>query len=159
MQGDVVPASCRPLLAGPEGPAVSAIHGCPFGPSRAEPLRGTSLIEVMDGHVPSWLPEGMGCALAFGEGWDGIVGGAYLSDANCREVTMWYAQTNERPTEGERFGDWYVVESAPNDRGNAVLGGASCLNYTAPVDGGIVALNMMGLERDECDRISDSIPL
>jgi hypothetical protein len=72
---------------------------------------------------------------------------------------MWYAQTNERPTEGKRFGDWYVVESAPNDRGNAVLAGASCLNYTAPVDGGIIALNMMGLERDECDRIADSIPL
>lgn len=137
----------------PTGP----VGFCPFGLSRAPLIRPESLDSVMANHVPHWLPDGMGLVQAFGPG-VGSLGGAYFADARCREIELWFWKSTGVAS-GERMGAWTVMVSGPNACGNAVLGSGRCIEYHAPVDGGSIGVQMMGIPRSDGDRIVRSIPI
>jgi hypothetical protein len=139
-------------------PAVSkgVLHGCPFGPPRASTVPAGSLGDVMQGHVPRWLPSGMGLVEAFGPG-EGSQGGAYFADGQCREIQLWFWNSSE--IAGEAMGPWRVEASGPHGCGNAILGNGACIDYHARVDGGSIGVQMLGVSRPEGDRVVRSIPL
>jgi hypothetical protein len=110
----------------------------------------------MDGHVPTWLPAGMGLVQAFGSSW--ARGGAYFADSRCREVELWLLRSRGQLDGPDRTGSWVVDESAPRACGNAVLGDGRCIDYHVNVDSGQVVVQMMGIERGVADRIVESIP-
>ena len=114
------------------------------------------LAEVVDDHVPRWLPEGMGLVFAFGPGEDSF-GGAYFADIGCREIELWFWDSTDIGS-GEHVDGWMVSESGPHDCGNDVLGTARCIDYAHVVDGGQIGVQMMGISRGEGDRIVRSIP-
>src|SRR6185312_5728891 len=102
----VTDCTSAPLPAtGVLSPAPSLQHALSYdcgtqavGLVRFEQIDPASLVEVMDGHLPTWLPDGMGLAEAYGEGWfhPGGLGGARLRDAACRVVEIrYYASTKE----------------------------------------------------------------
>jgi hypothetical protein len=134
-----------------------AMSSCPAALARASTISPGALDEVMAGHVPTWLPPGMGLVEAFGPG-DGASGGAFFADTRCREVRLRFWDSSEQG-DGERMGRWVVQSSAPGDCFNAVLGSARCIDYHAVVGGGSIGVQMMGLEREEADKIVRSIPL
>src|SRR5262245_47274123 len=135
-----------------------AMERCPFGLPRANSIAAASLTEVMDGHIPHWLPAGMGLVSAFGLS-HGAHGGAYLADAKCREIELWFWQ-GEKIGSGERVGPWVVTEmSGPKDCFNAVLGRGRWITYEGRVEGGHLGVQMMGIPRSEGDRIVQSIPI
>jgi hypothetical protein len=98
----------------------------------------------------------MGLVEAYGPGL--ALAGAYFADARCREVQLWFFASTDVDA-GERMGPWRVSESGPTACGNAVLGNARCIDYHAPVKGGQIAVQMMGIPRDQGDRIVRSIPV
>jgi hypothetical protein len=111
----------------------------------------------MKDHVPRWLPDGMGLVEVIGPG-PGANGGAYFADANCREIELWFWKGGALGS-GARMGAWTVEESGPSDCSNSVLGEGVCIDYHAPVDGGSIGVQMMGIPRSQGDRIANSIPL
>jgi hypothetical protein len=133
---------------------------CPTGIVRAPRIPIRNLIDQMGGYVPRWLPDGFGLAHAFGSG-DGFEGQGIWSDAQCRQVQVYYF-TNQlgggRP-EGPTVDEWVVLYNAPNQCSNAVLGRARCLGYRVRVDGAGLGVQMMELDRYEADRIIQSIPI
>jgi hypothetical protein len=131
---------------------------CPFGLARASSIDARSLVDVMDGHLPHWLPEGMGLVAAFGPS-EGAHAAAYFADIRCRELELWFWDS-EGTGSGERVGPWVVTdESGPKDCFNAILGPGRCIYYAGSVDGGHIGVQMMGIPRREGDRIVQSIPI
>ena len=99
----------------------------------------------------------MGLVEAFGPG-PGSSAGAYFADVRCREVQLFFIRSTDLDS-GERMGTWRVSESRPTACSNIILGSARCIDYHAPVEGGQIAVQMMGLPRDQGDRIVLSIPV
>lgn len=156
----VAAASCT--LAAPHPPPTQVLspvpRSCAFGPIRASRIPASSLAERMAGHMPSWLPPGMGLVEAFGPG-AGSVAGAYWADAGCREIEMYlFRGSDSNFGSGPRVGAWTVTADAANACYNPVLGSGRCLTYHARVSDGILDVEMMGIERPEGDRIIRSIP-
>src|SRR5207248_10505555 len=86
------PAPPIPLPTSVLSPAprlTGTLHRCPFYPPRANEVLPTTLLSVMQDHVPRWLPGGMGIVEAFGPNGPSN-GGAFLADANCREIELWF---------------------------------------------------------------------
>ncbi|HVQ88382.1 MAG TPA: hypothetical protein VMT88_09370 [Actinomycetes bacterium] len=129
---------------------------CFQGIVRTKSIPTSRLLDGLDGHAPTWLPKGFGLADAHvGETpTDGFSGG--WSDARCRLVSVSVSQGDSLPTGYTAMGKWTIV----NTRGgcfNEVLGKARCLNYWATVEGRLVTVQMMGLGRQDGDRIVRSI--
>jgi Tol biopolymer transport system component len=105
------------------------------------------------------MPEGFGLARAFGRG-EGFEATGIWSDRHCRQVIVYLASDRgPEPPAGPRVDNWVVLYDAPNQCSNAVLGKGRCLDYWARVEGGLLTVQMMGLDRDEGDRIVRSIPI
>jgi len=136
----------------------SKFDQCPFGPSRSKAIPPASLAGVMQDHVPHWLPGGMGLVDSFGSGW-GSIGGAYFADARCREIEVFLWMSTDGPSSGTALGPWKITADEPGGCGNAVLGSGRCLDYRVKVEGGVVGVQMMGLDRSEGDRVVLSIPV
>jgi hypothetical protein len=152
------PPSFPEQVLSPAPQPSGAIARCPFGLPRASSIAAGSLAEIMDGHIPHWLPEGMGLVSAYGLS-HGAHGAGYFADAQCREMELWFWES-ERIGSGERIGPWVVTEmSGPRDCFNAVLGHARCINYAGRVEGGHIGVQMLGIPRSEGDRIVRSIPI
>ena len=119
----------------------------------------------MQGYLPTWLPEGFGLLATYG--WDGAFDGnaghGFWSDERCREVELdfnpnWRSSGEVMPGDLRPWvGPWIVEADEPGECGNAVLGQARCLRYSAATPDGLLGLSMMGLDRDEGDRIALSI--
>jgi Tol biopolymer transport system component len=130
---------------------------CPIPMTRARTLPFLRLADRLEGHVPRWLPEGFGLAHAFGSG-EGYQASGMWSDGRCRQVQVYlYPDPHTEIPAGPRVDDWVVVTNAPNQCANAVLGKARCLDYWARAEGGRLTVQMIGLDRDEGDRIVRSI--
>jgi hypothetical protein len=145
-------------ILSPAPPVSGSLSSCPFGPPRASSIGGRSFVNVMQDHVPRWLPAGMGLVEAFGVSGDGARGGAYFADAHCREVELWFWKSGAVGS-GHRLGAWLVHESQRGGCVNAVLGKAVCIDYRAPVPGGSIGVQTMGLSRSQGASIVVSIPL
>jgi hypothetical protein len=130
---------------------------CVFAPPRASSISPEALANVMEDHVPRWLPDGMGLVMAFAPGW-GAKGGAFFSDERCREIELWFWRSTAVGS-GQEMGAWRVSVSGPDACENPVLGNARCIEYHARVAGGSIGVQMMGIPRSEGDRIVDSIPV
>lgn len=132
---------------------------CPFGIARevGRSVDPSSLMRVMHGHVPRWLPEGMGLFQAFGSS-TALRGAAWFADDRCREVQVWLWRSTGRVSGSDRTGPWAVDESGPRACANFVLGEARCIEYRANVEGGQIGVQMMGIDRAVGDRIVRSIP-
>src|SRR6266545_8156494 len=131
---------------------------CPLGIMRATALPASSLDKAIDGHVPTWLPDGFGLAGAWGLPSQGLgpdfAAEAVWADDQCREIDLTYWNRIEgvhRFPGKPRVGDWFVISDKPGACGNAVLGDARCLEYfTQPVSAGSrvqVSVSMMGVSR------------
>jgi len=131
-------------------------------------LPASSLGTAIDGHVPTWLPDGFGLAAAWGPPSQGLgpdfAAKAVWADAECREIDLTYWNRIEgvdRFPDKPRVGDWFVITDAPGECGNAVLGAARCLRYfVQPESAGIrvqLSVFMMGVSRRTGDAIVRSI--
>jgi hypothetical protein len=105
----------------------------------------------------SWRPMAISPISADGYGAYGI-----WSDEPCREVEFmlnpsWIARSARYVDPDASVGPWVVEADVPGGCGNAVLGDARCLRYSAPTVDGHISLSMMGLDREEGDRIALSI--
>jgi hypothetical protein len=136
---------------------------CPLGTMRATALPASSLDKAIDGHLPTWLPDGFGLVGAWGLPSQGLgadfAAEAVWADDECREIDLTYWNRIEgvsRLPDKPRVGDWFVTDK-PGACGNAVLGDARCLWYfTQPESAGIrvqLSVSMMGVSR----RIGDAI--
>ena len=56
-------------------------------------------------------------------------------------------------------GEWELTANVPGGCSNAILGPARCLVYHARTADGLLTVQMMGLDRDEGNRVVESIPL
>jgi hypothetical protein len=144
-------------------PRSPAPRVCPLGTMRAIALPASSLDEAIDGHLPTWLPDGFGLVGAWGLPSQGLgadfAAEAVWADDECREIDLTYWNRIEgvsRLPDKPRVGDWFVTDK-PGACGNAVLGDARCLWYfTQPESAGIrvqLSVSMMGVSR----RIGDAI--
>jgi hypothetical protein len=144
-----------------------APRGCPLGIMRATALPASSLDKAIDGHVPTWLPDGFGLVGALGPpsqyGPD-FAAEAVWADNQCREIDLIYWNRIEgvhRFPDKPRVGDWFVIVDKPGACSNAVLGEARCLGYfSQPESAGIrvqLSVSMMGVSRRTGDAIVRSI--
>jgi len=142
---------------------------CPLGIMRATALSASSLNEAIDGHVPTWLPDGFGLVGAWGPPSQGLgpdfAAEAVWADDECREIDLTYWNRIEgvaRLPDKPRVGDWFVTDK-PGACGNAVLGDARCLWYfTQPESAGIrvqLSVSMTGVSRRTGDAIVRSIAM
>jgi hypothetical protein len=106
---------------------------------RATALPASSLDKAIDGHVPTWIPDGFGLAGAWGPPSQGLgpdfAAEAVWADDECREIDLTYWNRIEgvsRLPDKPRVGDWFVTDK-PGACGNAVLGDARCLWYLSPL--------------------------
>jgi hypothetical protein len=120
-----------------------------------------SLIEVLDGHVPSWLPSGMGLAQAYGPGGftPGVLGGADLRDAACRQIRIRYGGSSGESHAGDTFAAWHVTMRSNRGCGESRDQTCPTIWYTARGDHSTLTVTTFGIQRPEADRIVNSIPL
>jgi hypothetical protein len=157
----LVVSSCTGSSGGPKPVPTQILspapRNCPFAPARASTVSASSLSTRMSDHVPRWLPSGMGLVEAFGSG-DGAIAGGYWADGRCREVQVYLFPGGHGMWTGVKVGGWTLTRSSPYDCSNTVLGSAQCLVYHAMVSEGLLDVQMMGIDRQEGDRIVLSIP-
>jgi hypothetical protein len=153
------PAPHPPPTRTPSAILAAAPRECPIGLGllRGDHLPTAKTVETMQGHVPSWLPDGFGVALTVRGGGDQAW--ATWVDGDCRELTVFYKPQRIPATPGPRVGPWTVTVDAPGACSNYVLGSATCLGYEANAAVGSVVVQAMGLDRSIGDRIVQSIPL
>ena len=113
---------------------------------------------LMVGKLPTWLPEGFGFMQGYGPAYGGYAYGVW-ADGTCREIALYASDVAARVPDGPRVGQWTVTADVPDSCGNNVMGTGTCLSYTAVVAGGTYHLQMMGIDREEGDRIARSFPL
>jgi hypothetical protein len=134
---------------------------------RATVLPASSLHNAIDGHLPTWLPDGFGLVGAWGPpsqlGPD-FAAEAVWADEECREIDLTYWARIEgvhRFPDKPRVGDWFVITNVPGGCYNPVLGEARCLEYfTQPESAGSrvqLSVSMMGVNRRAGDAIVRSI--
>ena len=138
---------------------------CPTGLIRADSINTQEFVRQMQGYLPTWLPEGFGLLATFG--WDGSMDGSaghgIWSDERCRKVELdfnpnWRSSGRVMPGDVRpSVGPWIVEADEPDECGNAVLGTGRCLRYSASTTEGLLTLAMMGLDRENGDRIALSI--
>jgi hypothetical protein len=109
------------------------------------------LTTTLHGHTPGWLPSGFGLVGVYANG------SADWADGRCREISVTFDPGGAVKTQGSTVGRWTVVADVPKGCGNQILGTARCLDYTADVNGGLVGVQMMGIEPSDGDRIVNSI--
>ncbi|MEX0984691.1 MAG: hypothetical protein WD096_06530 [Actinomycetota bacterium] len=121
---------------------------------------------LMHGYLPGWLPDGFGLLHAFGPelAADGSDASGVWTDASCREILLRFNGSWRASEPGATYdpdvpqvGPWSLVTDVAGGCGNEVLGQGRCLAYAASTEDGLIAIEMMGLEREEGDRIALSI--
>lgn len=127
---------------------------CVVGLIRADHVAGRDLLDLLDSHVPTWLPEGFGLFI----GWKvegGAVGeasnGGIWTDEQCRQVRLDVfpgAAGDESP---RLDGAWVLT-----DRGECTFGPVrhvSCLTYHAQANGDALSLTAVGLSDGDTARV------
>lgn len=163
----LVAVAFRPSQTEDQGIGVlaPAPRDCPTGLVRSNPITVGQFQAAARGHLPGWLPPGFGLLRTYGaESRTADGSGAYgiWSDEHCREVEMTFDPSARPPGTSyhpsvTRVGPWSLTADVPNGCFNVVLGKSRCLDYVAVADDGIISLAMMGLDREEGDRIALSI--
>ena len=128
----------------------------------------------LDGHVPRWLPDGFG--LLPDRSWStekGAVAWGVWADEGCRQIRLTLAGGNPNSPRWSGFpavdhvGGWAVTAAAPGSCPGVPAAEGHCLEYRAWPDergeeGGwapFLLLQMLGVDRDEGDRIAMGIPV
>lgn len=170
------PTTSPPIIADQPILSPAPKSDCPTGLVRENPVQTPEFVDLMSGYLPTWMPEGFGLLATYGQvdtptyGPAGLLktfGHGIWSDEACREVELQFAPgsmsleddlVGVRPGDlRESVGPWVVRADVPDGCANAVLGEARCLRYSASTPGGLLSLSMMGLDRDDGDRIALSI--
>jgi hypothetical protein len=175
-------AACTSNPQRPSRPTVvqrPAPGQCLGFPNRWPPIPASSIETRMASHLPQWLPPGWATEGAFGPtGGEAVVeyGGRgcatvddYLVFDNLMKVGgpgpgEVQAMVNPR---GPHVGPWLVARQSttygcPGLPGLSTLQSGAvklCLEYQAKVPEGVLAVQMVGLDRATGDRIVQSIPL
>ncbi len=151
---------------GPSAVLEAAPRECPVGIIRASSVGVDEFRRLMNRYLPTWLPKGFGLLETYGpEGAaDGFDATGIWSDARCRVATLTFSSAfrTAGPTipydpSLPQVGPWTLRTDEADACGNAVLGTGRCLEYLAVNGDGVLSLSMIGLERDEGDRIALSI--
>jgi hypothetical protein len=131
---------------------------------RSSPVGTTEFVRLMEGYLPTWMPQGFGLLASYRamQSADGFGGYGIWSDDRCREVELTFNSIGRSsgPLPGDlrpSVGPWKVEADVPGGCSNQVLGKARCLDYSAVTPDGSLSLQMMGVDRDEGDRIALSI--
>ncbi|MEP6665551.1 MAG: hypothetical protein ABJA81_03790, partial [Nocardioidaceae bacterium] len=144
----------------PSAPVLSpAPRECPVGLINMATTDVATFLAVVHGQLPTWMPPGFGLLRTYG---GGRFSYGVWSDQNCREVELNYSTFGGSPTipsGAPIVGSWRVTGDVPDGCSNQVLGKARCLVYMTSTPEGTIVLNMMGLDREEGDRIALSIDL
>ena len=158
------PTTSPPIIADQPILSPAPRSDCPTGLVRTAPVSTAEYVRLTEGYLPTWMPEGFGVLATYGPetAADGYRAYGIWSDQRCREVEYafnpnWVARSPEFVNPAASVGPWVVEEDVPGGCGNAVLGEARCLRYSTSTPGGLFSLSMMGLDRDEGDRIALSI--
>lgn len=139
-----------------------APRDCPVGLVNMSTTDVASFQAAVHGQLPTWMPAGFGLLRTYGGG--RLTYGIW-SDQNCREVELNYSTFDGSPTGptiprgAPVVGPWRVTGDVPDGCSNQVLGKARCLDYMTSTAEGTIVLQMMGLDREEGDRIALSIDL
>ena len=111
----------------------------------------------MGGHLPTWFPDAdFGLVSAWSmEGSPDKSSWATWTDQRCRTVTVYYyLHQDGGPT------SWKVQYDKAKACGNEVMGMGECIGYRValPMSEGL-AVQTIGLSREEADQLVQSIPL
>lgn len=135
-----------------------APRACPTALMRADGIPSAQLMDQMDGHVPTYLPDGLGLLSAWGHG-QRLFGAGIWSDKDCREVEVDLLPGPATNLSGPRIGAWTLTGDTARDCGNPVQGeNGSCLSYFANVGDKTLRAWMSGITRADGDAIVASIP-
>jgi hypothetical protein len=138
-------------------PAPAAAGRCLQMPIRAERLDPGRMLEVLDGHVPEELPAGFGLVGVFGgeQGSSAPKGSAIWVDSACRTVSITTWATSEAIGPGPRVGLFALTSAVPSTCISP--GPMPCLAYRAGLDPGLVAVDIVGIDRSNADDVVRSI--
>lgn len=119
---------------------------------RASAVSVDELEDLLHGHGPAWLPEGMGLIRAFGP--DGDETGGHWAAADCRQLNI---TVNDSP--GEASG-WAPLDGAAAQEEQCFtedLGDTDCWNTSRSYGGYSITIQTLGVTRDETQHIADSM--
>jgi hypothetical protein len=126
-------------------------------PIRAQAMDPSTILQGLDGHVPTDLPRGFGLEGLFdgGEGSGAPKGSAIWVDASCRSVSVTTWATSAEVGEGPRVGLFTLTSAVPPTCVSP--GPTPCLAYRARLAPGLVEVDTVGIDRADADEIISSI--
>jgi len=166
----VIPFRSLPHLGQDRGASAvlaPAPRDCPLPLLRSPTISVEEFRRLMGTYLPRWLPDGFGLLRALGPEQDVIDGPdvtGIWADTRCREVWLTFSSAFRGASPDVRYdaslpqvGPWTLRTDEPGECGNAVLGVGRCLDYAAVTQDGVLSLSMIGVKRDDGDRIALSI--
>lgn len=139
---------------------------CPLPLLRSPTVSVEEFRRLINAYLPRWLPDGFGLLRSLGSepGFDAADVTGVWADTRCREVWLTFSSAFRAASPDVRYdpslpqvGPWTLRTDEPGECGNAVLGVGRCLDYAAVTQDGVLSLSMIGVERDDGDRIALSI--
>ena len=155
----VAALACSPEAPPPSliSPAPRVSERCFHFPIRDPSLNPATILDALNGHVPTALPPGFGLYGLWGggEGEGAARGHAIWADASCRTVAVTTWAVSEEVGEGPRVGPFTLTAGVPSTCTRP--GPTPCLAYRAELSPGLVQVDIVGIDRAAADEIVRSM--
>ena len=132
-------------------------NNCIKASIRLASLDPATILDALDGHVPTALPTGFGLLglWGVGEGRGEMKGYAIWADDSCRTVAVGTWVVGDPVGEGPRVGAFTLTSEVPSTCVRP--GPAPCLAYRARLSPGLVEVAVVGIDRSAADEIVRSM--